>query len=300
VQPIRPMLATPSTGSANRRPIRLTDLVGRDYIAQEKVDGIRAVLSTSEGGSPRIWNRNGTEITERFPELANIKLPPVTLDGEVVANDGLFSTVATRDKQTRNFDAAARANRCHFVAFDLLRSGDQDVMHLPLHSRLAAMRGIVGSRRRLVRPVRQSEDLLDLWASMVDLGREGIIVKQRKSLYLPGQRASSWIKFKTVRRITAIAIGYEPGENRDFGAMRLALLDGPKPVDIGRVGTGWTLKQQDALKVRLDAGEIFPVEIEALNRTSGNALRFPVFRGERTDVGLDAASADQLLALPVY
>jgi hypothetical protein len=58
--------------------------------------------------------------------------------------------------------------------------------------------------------------------------------------------------------------------------------------------------QQKDLKARMDAGEILLVEIEALNRTPDNALRFPVFLHERTDLDFSAATADQLKLLPVY
>lgn len=295
---IAPMLAMPSSGASNRRAVRLADLVGRDWIAQEKVDGIRAVLY-SQDGAVRLFNRSGTEITERFPEVAALRLPNVILDGELVSKDGLFSTVATRDKQTRNFAGHAKRHPATFVAFDLLAADDQRLTGLPLHTRLKLLKGIIG-RRRTVTMVATSEDVLGLWDRVVTNGGEGVIVKKRASVYLPGQRASSWLKFKAVQRLTAIAIGYEPGNNRALGAIRLALLDGSNPVNIGRVGTGWTLKQEGELQRRLDAGEMFPVEVEALNRTRENTLRFPVFRGERTDLPLEAASAAQLAALPVY
>jgi len=295
---ISPMLAMPSSGAGNRRAIRMTDLVGRDYIAQEKVDGIRAVLY-SEDRACRIFNRSGTEITERFPEVARVRLPDGIYDGEIVAKDGLFSTAGTRDKQSRNFEAAARKHPCMFTAFDLLAANGQRVTGLPLHTRLQLLKGVIG-RRRTVTMVRTSEDILGLWHDVVSAKGEGIIVKKRRSIYLPGERASSWIKFKAVQRLTAIAVGYEPGTNRAFGAIRLALLDGARPVDIGRVGTGWTLRQEGELRRRLDAGEIFTIEVEALNRTHDNALRFPVFRGERGDLALEAASAAQLADLPIY
>ena len=295
---IKTMLALPSSGAGNRRAIRMTDLVGRDWIAQEKVDGIRAVLY-SQDGACRIFNRSGTEITERFPEIASLRLPDAVLDGEIVAKDGLFSTAGTRDKQTKGFQAAAKKHPCRFTAFDLLEAGGQRLTGLPLQTRLQLLRGVLG-RRRMITMVRTSEDILGLWQEVVASQGEGIVVKKRKSIYLPGERASSWIKFKAVQRLTAIAVGYEPGNNRALGAIRLALLDGARPVDIGRVGTGWTLRQEGELQRRLDAGEIFTVEVEALNRTSENMLRFPVFRGERTDLELEAASALQLNGLPVY
>lgn len=296
---IEPMLAMPSSGASNRQPILLTDLTRGDHLAQEKLDGLRAVLYSDSRGV-RLINRSGTDITAVFPEFKRLRLGDVVLDGEIVADDGLFSTVATRGKQGRRFEIAARAHPCHFVAFDLLHQDGVDLLDRPLEERLVQMRKAVG-RRALVKPVRQSDDILGLWARVVAEGGEGLIVKHRRSKYLPGRRATSWIKFKAVQRITAIAIGYERGERRHFGAIYLALLDDAgKPMSIGKVGTGWTGKQERGLRERLDKGEMFPVEIEALNRTKDNLLRFPVFRGERTDLGLEAANVSQLEALPVY
>jgi bifunctional non-homologous end joining protein LigD len=296
---IEPMLAVPSSGASNRRPIRLDELAARgDWVASEKIDGIRGILY-SDGRVSRLFNRKGREITERFPEVARLRLPEVVLDGEIVAKDRMFQTVATRDKQTTGFEHAARANPCMLIAFDILSKGGQLLTSLPLHQRTQLMREVVGRRRNL-RPVKQSTDLMRLWRQIAAAGGEGVIAKQRSSLYLPGERSGSWVKFKTLQRITAIAGSYNVGENREFGAMNLSLLDGIKEVKIGRVGTGWTVAQQKDLKARMDAGEILLVEIEALNRTPDNALRFPVFLHERTDLDFSAATADQLKLLPVY
>jgi hypothetical protein len=42
------------------------------------------------------------------------------------------------------------------------------------------------------------------------------------------------------------------------------------------------------------------VEIEALNRSADNILRFPVFKGVRTDVTVLDCTVAQLAALPIY
>lgn len=307
---IRPMLAQATTSAGNRRPVSLVDLARRnevavakgrrpEWVAEVKHDGIRAMLST-EGPRVRIWNRNGVDITERFPELTRTKLMPgLMLDGEIVARDGRFQTVATRDKQTRGFRAAAKRNPCMFVAFDLLRADGQLLLDTTFLTRRICLEGVLG-RTRNVRPVRQSRDLIGLWHEVVGGGGEGLIVKQSSSVYLPGKRAASWLKFKAMQSITALAVGYEATTNRVFGAVHLALVDGKNVVDVGRVGTGWDVKLEKELRSRLDAGEVFPVEVHALNRTEANALRFPVLKGVRDDVPIEAASADQLAALPVY
>lgn len=306
----QPMLAAPSTGASGRRPKQLDAYIGRpEWVAQEKVDGLRAILY-SNGTGCRLFNRNGVEITTAFPEVASIRMPACVIDGELVARDGSFQTVATRDKQratrygslareTQAHRAFARENPCYFVAFDYLEAAGEQLTMLPLKSRMIALRHVIG-RRRNIRPVKQSADILGLWSEVIARGGEGIIVKQLSSKYLEGVRADSWVKFKHTQTITCLTVGYEVGRAREFGAIRLALIGPNGPVPIGKVGTGWNELEGARLKKRLDAGETLLVEVEALNRTMHDELRFPVYRGERTDLPHTAATLEQLRALPTY
>lgn len=305
-----PMLAQPTTGSGNRRPVELTTIAAiPGWIAQEKHDGLRAIVHTSLRGS-RIFNRNGVEITAAFPEVADLKMPQAVFDGELVARDGLFSTVATRDKQrgrTRYGTVAAereayrtlaQQNPCYFIAFDLLQDDGEALAGLRLTERLKRMRPLIG-RRRNIRPVEQSKDIMRLWREVTSRGGEGIIAKKETSVYLEGMRASTWLKFKATQTITAVAVGYERDVHGGLGAMHLALVDHDKPVLIGKVGTGWTREQAKDLQARLEAGTPILVEVEVLNRTLSE-LRFAVFRGERADVSFTDATIDQLDAIPFY
>lgn len=303
--PIVPMLARATTGASNRTPVDLRTLVG--YTFDLKLDGLRAIAYW-DGAVLRLLNRSLKDITAQFPEIeasAPVLGPaPLILDGEVVADTGLFETVATRGKTTRPADVARRATAlpCRFVAFDVLAFGDQNVMPFPHTSRrelLATMAGVwEGSR---FTEVVSSDDGPLIWAQVAKMGLEGLIAKRATSPYVPGSRTDAWLKFKVTRRITAVAVGYEPGEGSRaaFGAMQLALIGPDGPVRIGTVGTGFKDADLRECKARLDAGAPFLVEIEALNRTKAGLLRFPVYRGIRTDLPITAAALDQLDSLPL-
>lgn len=304
----QPMLAKSSTAASGRRPIDLEVLAKQeDWIAQEKVDGIRATIY-SDGRHVRIFNRNGVEITHGFPEVARLRLPAVVIDGEIVARDGRFQTVATRDKLRHHGHTDSRKRMalfehdspCYFIAFDLLEADGQPLTRLRLKERMALLRGVVGRRRKNIQVVRQSDDLLALWSDVVGAGGEGIIAKRLSSTYLEGARADTWVKFKATQSIACIAVGYEQGKTRELGAVTLAVLDEhTAPQRIGKVGTGWTEVEGDDLLARLRAGTPFVVEVEVLNRTA-TELRFAVFKGVRTDLTVFQASADQLDAIPFY
>lgn len=299
---IKPMLARPSTSASNRRPANLEHLASTgEWMFDQKVDGLRAILY-AEGSQVKLVNRNGRNITHLFPEIARVKLPPIVLDGEIVANDGVFNTVATRGKQTSDFKNKAKANPCHFVAFDLLSSQGQKITHLPFKVRRHLLRGVISRRRRLVRVVNYSPDGVEMWESVCKLGLEGLVAKRLNSPYMEGVRSDSWIKFKAMRSLTAIGVGYELGQGQrsHFGALKLALVSDDGPIPIGKVGSGFTHKQTWELRDQIDSGQPVLVEINALNRTLGGELRFPVFVGERTDLDVSAARIEQLYDLPTY
>ena len=303
---IAPMLATPSTSASGRPAVKIETLEGT-HTFDLKLDGLRA-MAYWDGKALTLINRNGVNITAQFPEIAGVDLgyhhDKLIFDGEIVATDGRFQTVATRGKQTRSalIEKAAESAPCKFVAFDLLldmvNTGFPGSLSEPYLIRRARLNNL-----NLPAPFGLSviSPTADLLTHVASLGMEGVIAKRNDSRYIPGGRTRDWIKFKVLHSITAIAIGYEPGtgSRAHFGAMQLAVLDGDKIVPLGRVGTGFTEAEILDLKARLDAGRPTLVEIECLNRTADGALRFPVYKGIRTDLSVLDASVTQLATLPL-
>ena len=297
---ILPMLASPTTGAGNRTPVSIESLAGT-HAFDLKLDGIRA-LAFWNGTSLTLVNRNGVNITAKYPELVapfeahftgHPGYVPLVIDGEIVADDGRFETVLTRDKQTSSAAIAAGVAQhpTHFVAFDR-----PDVDDTWLERRLVL--------DNMVLPERWTRSVWSLkpsfQADVAAQGMEGVIAKRLTSRYRPG-RSGDWLKFKNLHRVSCLASGYAAGtgSRTAFGAMFLALIDEHNEVvPCGRVGTGMTGRDLTELKTRLDAREIFVVEIECLGLTSGNVLRMPVYRGIRTDVVPTSCTTAQLATLP--
>lgn len=297
----RPMLATPSTGAGNRAPIDIETLAGTHGF-DLKMDGIRA-FAEWDGASLTLTNRNGENITRNYPEVVEAAPLffdlPTWLDGELVADDGRFETVLTRDKQANARAIAAHAERhpVTFHAFDLPLYAEQGwTWRRDALEAMAAEWPRPG--RFTITPVSFTPDFL---AKTREIGLEGVIAKRLNDTYHFGLRSKSWVKFKNLHRVTCLVAAYSAGEGSraHFGKMHLALI-GPdgKVVPCGSVGTGFKAKETWELKELLDRGEILVVEIEALNRTSGGTLRFPVYKGLRTDVDITACTVDQLSTLP--
>lgn len=293
---IKPMLASPP--KEGQRP---SDL--RGWLFDIKLDGVRT-LAFWDGQGLTLRNRSGRDVTHRYPDLSAafdmLNLPPVVLDGEIVAQSGSFQDTARRDKQTKPADVAAamRLIPVSFIAFDVLYlDGDGDLRHQSYQHRRNALDclplgGLV--TKSVVSPDPGFFDLVK------EQGMEGVIAKNPRSTYRAG-RFSDWTKFKALRSLTAVGIGYERGEGAraHFGAMFLALHDGAGQwVRIGRVGTGFTAREIDHLKAELDGGRPVVVEIECLNKSKDGQLRFPVYKGLRTDQSVADATLDQLDQIP--
>lgn len=291
---MRPMLASPGKG------IDPATLVGT-HTFDLKLDGVRS-LAHWDGQDLTLINRSGRNQTESYPDLvASFPHHPssLVLDGEIVAVTGSFEDVARRDKVTKPADVKRAMDKypVRFIAFDVLQNGDADLR-----------RQSFTTRRNHLESLGVTNGLWDLSLCSPDLhmlelvrqnGLEGVIAKRNDSQYVAG-RSKSWLKFKNVHRVTAIAVGYEPGEGSraHFGAMFLALVDDGKIVPVGRVGTGFSGTDTHECKALLDAHQPFVVEIEAANVTQSNQLRFPVYKGMRTDLSVADATIDQLDTLP--
>jgi len=105
---------------------------------EPKWDGFRAVVHVNR--RVVVWSRRGTDLTERFPEVAGLAsaVPPDTvLDGELVVFDGGgrpdFEAIRQRGLLGR-IDGTAT-----FIAFDVLRRAGCDLLTQRFRARRAVL-----------------------------------------------------------------------------------------------------------------------------------------------------------------
>jgi DNA ligase-1 len=188
-----------------------------DYIAEWKWDGIRvqAVSGKDARGHivARLYSRSGEDITKSFPDL----LPSLHLRGAV---DGELLVV--RDGRVQSFNVLQqRLNRkvvspklikdypIHLRAYDLLGEGEEDLRTLPFADRRVRLEAFV---KRLDDPRIDLSPTIafDSWdaltAARADPAAagagedaeavEGVMLKRRDALYLPGRPKGQWWKWK--------------------------------------------------------------------------------------------------------
>lgn len=282
----------------------LATLVGT-HAFDQKLDGVRALLGTSRSGFA-LRNRSGRDIVANFPEMeagATFALRDgLVLDGEITAKEGTFQDINRRGRVLRpgaNGWLDAKDHPAEYTAFDILHHPKEgDVRHWAYQDRRALLDSIGLNGHGFTTSIVSADPAH--YERIKALGGEGVVAKRLTSRYHKG-RKKDWLKFKTTREITAIAVGYEAGRGSraDCGAFLLVMIDvDGKPVHVGKVGGGMTRRQINEIKGLIDQRETPVLEVTVLGRSRDNILRQPTFKGLRTDLDVHEVNINQLNALP--
>ena len=214
-----------------------------DWIYELKFDGIR-LIAVKTGKKVSLLSRNKNELAGRFPEIVEaVKSLPArecVIDGEVVALDeegrSSFQLLQAREME-------GRKSPVYFYAFDLLQLDGKSLIGLPLEARKNVLEKLCADAGD---PIRYSGviggDAKALLDEVKHRGLEGIVGKQRTSVYEPGRRSGAWIKLKCANKQEFVVGGYTPpqGARKHFGAILVGYYENKRLVFAGKVGTGFT------------------------------------------------------------
>lgn len=222
-RPIKCMLASPEPDAAAIWK-RISANSSRQWWAEDKFDGIRAQLHHADGRT-EIYSRDLKTMTTQFPELVHPAEPlahDLVLDGEVVAFE--------EGRKLSFFDLQKRLGRTGadlflgseipvtFIAFDLLYLDGQSLLRQPLRERRVALERLdfpSGIQRVTRLALETPADIDPAFAAARARRNEGLIVKDGRSLYLPGRRGLAWLKLKKEMATLDVAvIAAEAGHGR--------------------------------------------------------------------------------------
>jgi DNA ligase-1 len=320
----------------------LPGLAASDFLAEWKWDGIRvqAVAARRNGATiARLYSRTGEDISKSFPDLLDALHLPGAIDGELLI---------MRDRRVQSFNVLQqRLNRktvtpklmtefpAHLRAYDLLAEGDEDLRERPFAERRVRLESFVA---------RLNDERVDLsplvpfatWDELIAARKnpaaagagedaaavEGVMLKRRDALYLPGRPKGPWWKWKRDPFIIDAVLMYA---QRGHGKRSSYYSDytfgvwtrgdgGDELVPVGKAYFGFTdeeLLQIDRFVRRNttdrfgpvrevvhepDQGLVLEVAFEGLQRStrhkSGLAMRFPRINRLRWDK--PPAEADRL------
>ena len=296
-----------------------------DWNAERKWDGIRGQLII-RGGEHHLWSRGEDLMTDRFPELAQLRdyLPEGTvIDGEVLAfaDERPLSFNALQKRIGRKTVPKKLLAEAPVVlmAYDLLEHGGKDIREKAFIER----RNLLSSLMKAVplqAPIRLSESIaFTTWNDLSiardqsrDLGAEGLMLKRLGSPYLAGRKRGDWWKWKIdPLTIDAVMIYAQAGHGRRanlFTDYTFAVRDGNELVPFTKAYSGltdaefreitaWVRKntlQRFGPVRQVPPTHVFEIAFEGIQASprhkSGVALRFPRMLRWRRDKPVDEAN----------
>jgi DNA ligase-1 len=300
-------------------PAEIVAALGAGALADDKYDGIRAQIH-SDGASARIYSRTLDDVTHRFPELEKAALEigrPFILDGEIVAfSDRIlpFAIIQTRLGRRKVSEKLLADAPVVYFAFDLLYLDGEALFEAPLRERLAKMSDIV--RGGAIRPGDQSEvrdaaHVDELFDAARARANEGLVVKDPESIYTPGRRGKSWLKYKKALATLDCVVTYAQwgnGKRRNvLSDLTFGVLRESEVVNIGKAYSGLTdveiaamteqfktIGEWDGWRYRIPPAVVLEIAFDRIQESkrhkAGYALRFPRIVRIRDDKSPDQIS----------
>ncbi len=213
------------------------------WLYEIKFDGYRA-LALKGGANVELWSASKKPL--HFPGIAAavaaLDCESAVLDGEVVALDeqGRPSFQLLQNAG----DISSSPSLCYYV-FDLLQVEGRDLRKLPITERKERLAQLLAGQPA-GGTLRFSASLDGQPARLVEevrkLGLEGLLAKQRTSIYESGRRSPVWQKFRLLNEQEFVIGGYsEPeGSRKHFGAVLVGYYEEGKLMFAAKVGTGFS------------------------------------------------------------
>jgi len=202
-----------------------------------------------------------------------------------------------------------------FFAFDLLYLDGEPLFEMPLRERDARLRSLVHGSA-----IRVSDRVVIDHASQIDpafdaaraRANEGLVIKDPESIYTPGRRGKSWLKYKKALATLDCVVTYAQwgnGKRRNvLSDLTFAVRRDGELVNIGKAYSGLTDAEIAAMTEHFKQtavaqhGPVFEVEPtvvleiafdriqESSRHKSGYAMRFPRIVRIRDDKTVDQIS----------
>lgn len=224
-----------------------------DWVYELKFDGIR-LIAVKSGDKVNLISRNRNELGGRFSQVASavadLPIEDCVIDGEVVALD---EKGGSSFQLLQAHEMEGRRAPIYFYVFDLLQAAGKSLIGLPLERRKALLSTLCEGAADSIRFSGEiGGDPVALLQEVKRLGLEGVIGKQRGSIYESDRRSGTWIKLKCVNEQEFVIGGFTPpqGARKHFGALLVGFYENKRLLFAGKVGTGFDSKMLATLHTR--------------------------------------------------
>lgn len=276
----------------------LNQLLGDDnFAAQEKLDGMRAIVHVTRTGL-RIFSRSSgvddpthpLEKTSALPHLAFQEYPRLRgtiIDGEIL----LPGTDSATLSGTVHRNTVSGANKLvKLFVFDILKYLDTNMENRPLRDRIYWL-NILSTRMHspfivFLPWAFTSSEKRKLYNDVLARGGEGIMLKRLDAMYMQGGRPTdNWYKAKKSTTFDCVVMGFTHGKgkyNNHVGAVVFGQYVNGKLTELGQAsGMSDAIRQDMSVSPHSYIGKV--VMIKGMERLKSGAIRHPVYAGLRAD-----------------
>lgn len=190
---------------------------GEEWTHEIKWDGIRG-LSYIENGCLKIYTKRGNERTAFYPELSEITTligsKNAILDGEIIVPDSggnpsfYSSLIRERVRDLKKVRFYSERYPARYILFDILHFGGKDLTRAPLMERKKILAGNL-KKSGIITFTDSFSNGEELYGLMKAKNWEGIVSKQKDSLYIPGKAHGAWFKTKLSRKMLSVVGGIQ-------------------------------------------------------------------------------------------
>ena len=275
-----------------------------NWLFEIKWDGYRAIGSCING-EVDLYSRNNISFKDRYTPITRALKNfsnDVVVDGEIVSLD---ENGYSRFQYLQNWKSDPQGTLVYYV-FDLLWIDGYDITMLPLTERKKILQQIIPAADSIRYSDHIEKSGKEFFAMAEKNGLEGIMAKNRNSVYQINSRSRDWLKIKTSLRQEVVIAGFtEPRRSRQyFGALVLGVYKNDKLEYVGHTGSGFNEKLlkdvwhklqpfitdkcpfDEKPKTKMPVTWVKPklvCEIKFQEWTSENILRVAIFMGLRPD-----------------
>jgi len=271
--PVRPMLA-----QRLRSAEEIMEKMGPRVYAEFKYDGERMQIHVWRDGRVKIFSRRLEDITEPYPDVREyvsraVNGREVVLDCETVAvNPDTGEILPFQELMHRRrkygVEEAMRTYPTVTYVFDVLYLDGRELLDERLEERRRILREILreNERAKLVQYKEVDGDVEELerfFEYAVEMGTEGLVVKDPRSIYQAGVRGWSWIKLKRsyiskmIEPVDLVVVGAFWGKGKRAGTYGALLMAAYCPEEdvfktVCKMGSGFTDEELANLPKLLD------------------------------------------------
>ena len=280
-----------------------------EVLFEPKWDGFRSIVFRS-GDLVEIGSRNEKPMTRYFPEVVEAvkeSLPEkCVVDGEIVVIGPGGDRLDFDLLQQRIHPAASRVRKlsqetpAHFVAFDLLALGDQDLRERPFAERRALLeKALAGATPPVhLTPATRDRAVAQDWFEQFEgAGLDGVVAKPLDGTYQPDKRVM--FKVKHERTADCVVAGYRTHKSGPdaIGSLLLGLYNGDELMSVGVIGAFPMTRRRELFEelqalvtdfdshpwawARQEEGTRTPRNAEQSRWAAGKDLSFTPLRPER-------------------